>query len=153
MPAHQILLDFITRTIEIGNYKPIISLVNVQELIFRNSGTRHGESEIVKELIRVTSFMEFSAMKKVSAFQSVIILPKASRLFLSEDGADVAVPMQASTQRRSVDSCQGDMYTAARNIRIMVLQPYESGVLNPVGKLHGLKFEQRGYRSRKQLNK
>jgi len=50
-PAHLILLDFIARTKEIGNYKPIISLVNVQELIFRNRGTRHDESEIVKELI------------------------------------------------------------------------------------------------------
>jgi len=97
--------------------------------------------------------MDFPAMKKVSAFQSVRIIPKMNRPFLSEDGVDVAVPMQASTQRPSVDNCQGDMYTVARNIRVMALRPYESGVLNPVGKLHSPKFEQRGYSSRKQLNK
>jgi len=97
--------------------------------------------------------MGFSAMKKVSALQSIRILPNSSRPILSEYDVDVAVPMQASMQRPSLDSCQGDMYTVARNIRVMALRPYESGVLNPVGKLHSPKFEQSGYKSRKQLNK
>ena len=92
-------------------------------------------------------------MKKVSAFQSVRILPKPSRSFLSEDGVNLAVPMQTSMHRPSVDRRQGDVYTVARNIRVMALQPYESGVLNPVGKLHSPKLKQRGYRSRKQVNK
>jgi hypothetical protein len=62
-------------------------------------------------------------MKKVSAFQSGRILPKPNRSFLSEDGVDVAIPMQASMQRPSVDRCQGDLYTVARNIRVMALRP------------------------------
>jgi hypothetical protein len=83
-------------------------------------------------------------MKKVSAFQSVSILPNPSRPFLSAYDVDVAVPMQAAIQRPSLDSCQGDMYTVARNIRVMALRPYESGVLNPVVKLHSPKFERSG---------
>lgn len=98
----------------------------------------------MEELIRVTSFVEFSAMKKVWAFQSVRILPKPNRPFLSANDVEVAVPMQAYMQRPSLDSCQVDMYTVARNIRIMALRPYESGVLNPAGKLHSSNFEQRG---------
>jgi hypothetical protein len=71
--------------------------------------------------------MEFSAMKKVSAFQSVRILPKPIRLFLSEDDMDVAVPMQAYNQRPSLERCQADTYTVARNIRVMTY-----GRTNPV---------------------
>ena len=44
---------------------------------------------------------------------------------LTEDDVAVALPMQACMQRHSLDSCQGDMYTVAINIRGMdgPLQP------------------------------